>query len=125
MNWLKLSCKRGLSEDFILRNKDKVSWGFISKFQNLSEEFVWENKQYIRFDFIIENNLNYSKKLQNQIIYELLNYEFNRLVTIFVSSNEDKYCTKVNVVKRRMKKYYFDKFTLYMKKQYERLSILL
>jgi hypothetical protein len=104
--WKLLSLDYELSENLIRRYQDKVDWYRISQFQKLSEDFVIEFENKINFIQLMRNkNLSsYSEEFQRFLLEKLMN-EY-----AFPPNSSYLY-----------KRY----FTDYMKKQYDKISIML
>jgi 3-methyladenine DNA glycosylase Tag len=105
-SWCDISRECVLSEELIRKNKDKVYWINISKYQKLSEDFIIEFQDSIQFEWLIENKEleNYSESFQRFILMKIIDLK------------EKKLYYKVHIIPF---------LTKYMKEQYEKLSIML
>ena len=52
INWDTISCKPGLSEEFMRENSDKLDWFCVSMYQNLSEKFIIEFSDIVDWGLI-------------------------------------------------------------------------
>jgi hypothetical protein len=48
--------KQPLSEEFIVRNTDRVTWRWISEYQKLSEEFIERRGPNVKLVYIVIRN---------------------------------------------------------------------
>ena len=71
-NWIDISIKEKLSEDFIRTFHNKVHWEFISIYQKLSEDFIREFRHKLNLDNIIKN------QKVNKNFRECLKWEKNK-----------------------------------------------
>lgn len=52
IDWVRVSFRYCLSEDFIRKYKDYLYWDYVSQYQPMSEKFMKEHKNYLSFKYI-------------------------------------------------------------------------